>query len=119
MLAKPVPALAVLQPTANLRFRLCLFLGGPRFKDWSAMFIRFVVPSLDFDSHCATGVFQAAHELRREKALSSYEDEWLKDISRWFDERLPIPERLSRSSRAHAHSNGVSWFKATAREHIA
>jgi hypothetical protein len=82
------------------------------------VFIRFVIPSLDVNSHRLTGVFQAAFTLQEQKVFSRAEDEWLKGLIRWFDKRLPTPARLSRSRRANACANAISWFKVSAREHI-
>lgn len=83
------------------------------------MFIRFVVPVRHADSHRPTGVFHAADELRRRDILADEECARLNGLLRWFNRRLRVPHRLSRSRRAHACGKAICWFKPDARLHVA
>jgi hypothetical protein len=83
------------------------------------MFVRLVVACRDEDSRCRLGVFQAAYRLRDRGLLGDAERLRCEGLLRWFDLRLPAPDRLSRSRRPHAQANAVCWFKADAREPLA
>ena len=82
------------------------------------MYIRFVVLQKDEDSHRAKGVYQAADELIIAGSLTDEELRWLKEVQRWFDKQLDVPLRFSRSTRAGAHPNAISWFKDSANLYI-
>jgi hypothetical protein len=82
------------------------------------MFIRLVVPSRDEDCHCLTGVFQAAYRLSDHGRFTDGEQGLFDSLCRWFNVRLPVPARLARSRRPHAHCNAVCWFKPDAGECI-
>jgi hypothetical protein len=82
------------------------------------MFIRFVVTHRHSRSGYQQGVFSALYQLEREGKLEDYEQEWFHGIEKWFDTHLKRPDRFSRSSRPDAAAKAVSWFKATAREHV-
>jgi hypothetical protein len=74
------------------------------------VFVRFVVPVRDEDSHRLTGVFQAACRLR-DGDLPDADARRLGLLLRWFDRHLPAPARLSRSRRRHAHAEAVCWLR--------
>lgn len=78
------------------------------------MFIRFVVPSRHKDSHCLTGIFHATCGLRDGRQLSEDEQVGCDEILSWFNRRLPIPGRFSRSKRRDACGKAVCWFKDSA-----
>lgn len=84
------------------------------------MYIRFVVPQLDPDSHKRLGVFHAASHLRREGHLSLEQEEELTQIRHWFDDHLEKPDRFTASKPPYyrKQSKAISWFKDTAHEHI-
>lgn len=42
----------------------------------------------------------------------------LEETYNWFKQSLPVPDRLSRSTRPHAHRAALSWYKDSAGEHI-
>jgi len=85
-------------------------------------FLRFVVADLDPDSMVETGLFQAAAELRDSADISTQDRETLKEQLAWFSEHLEKPTRFNRtSSKGHYRraTKGISWFRDTAREHLA
>ena len=84
--------------------------------DGEAMFIRFVSGEIDRDSHVSAGLFCAAVELRWTDGLPHYEFEALSELGDWFNTHLKSPfDYLPRLER---YERGVSWFKATANEHL-
>ena len=82
------------------------------------MFIRFVAKSRHEQSHCRTGVFQAADRLARRGELSDEEEGGYEAVRTWFSHHLPVPRRFSRSGRRHACGKAVCWFKRDANRHI-
>jgi hypothetical protein len=76
------------------------------------MFIRFVVESIDPDSHRPQGVFVAAYSLLESPDLS--QDEWkrLRGLLDWFNEHLPHPPSDFSTGRA------IFWFRSSAKETI-
>ena len=42
----------------------------------------------------------------------------LEETYDWFKQSLPVPDRMSRSKRPHAHRVALSWYKDSAAEHI-
>jgi hypothetical protein len=83
------------------------------------MYVRFIVAHLDPDSGARQGLFQAAATLRRENALTPDERVRLDSIFEWFDVNLKKPARFNRSNRPHRKAKAISWFKSSAKEHIA
>ena len=83
------------------------------------MFVRFVVYEIDEDSGCERGIFQAMYRLWRAGRLLPHEEAWWAELRAWLDFDLDAPDRLSRSRRPGAHECAISWFKASASEHIA
>src|SRR5450755_5032152 len=84
------------------------------------MFLRFVTPEVDEESHEEIGVFQAVSKLRDSDKLSDEEKAILEEIRNWFNENLEKPNRFTtaRTPYYRKRQNGISWFKASAREHI-
>lgn len=85
------------------------------------MFLRFVVPEIDNESHRELGVFQAIAKLRRRGVLSKHEEEQDDLIGRWFDKNLKKPTRftVSKPPFYRKKSKAISWFKDSAHEHLA
>jgi len=83
------------------------------------MYIRFIVKSLDPDSGRRQGLFQASGTLREAGLLSEDEEEQLTGLNKWFNKELKEPDSFSRSRKRHAKKVALSWFKDTARHHIA
>jgi hypothetical protein len=64
------------------------------------------------------GVFMAASELRDDVHTSEDDRKVIQSVIEWFNEHLPEPQRLSRSTRSHAHNKAISWFRSTSVMHI-
>ena len=82
------------------------------------MYVRFVVDEIDEDSGVERGIFQAMYRLSRAGQLAPHEEVWWADVRGWFNLELEKPERLARSRRVGAGQCAISWFKASATEHI-
>lgn len=83
------------------------------------MFVRFVVEDIDSGSGRRQGLFQAAKALRESGVLSDQDYERLEAIRDWFNEHLERTAQLAISSRPHAKAQAISWFRDTAKTHIA
>lgn len=83
------------------------------------MYIRFAVHSKDEDSGRRQGIFQTLVDVRKAGLLYEYEIERVKEIHKWFNENLEKPSSFNRSSKPHALNKAISWYKDTAKEHIA
>lgn len=82
------------------------------------MYARFVIDELDPDSGAPMGVFQAMYRLEGAGALDPYEAARWKKLDAWFTAHLARPGRMARSTRASARNQAISWFRATAVEHV-
>lgn len=83
------------------------------------MYIRFVVHLKDEDSGKRQGIFQTLVEVREARLLYDYEVERVKEIHKWFNNNLDKPSAFNRSSKPHALNKAISWYKDSAKEHIA
>jgi hypothetical protein len=83
------------------------------------VFVRFVVEEIDPDSGVEQGIVQAIYRLWRSGALSVHEEAWWEEIRAWLNVDLEAPDRLARSRRPGANACAISWFKASATDHIA
>ena len=61
------------------------------------------------DSRSDTGVFIVASELTASAELEPYQRERLEELLDWFNENLPVPERLAEPGQNRV----LSWFKPT------
>ncbi len=84
------------------------------------MFLRFVTSDLDEESHQELGVFHAAGHLRDSGLLSQHDEQTLQEIRDWFSCNLKKPAKFTNAKPPHyrKRKNGISWFKASAQEHI-
>jgi len=85
------------------------------------MYLRFVVADIDEDSQRKLGVFHAVRNLRDQGRLHPYEEEQHDLIVWWFSANLERPTRFTASKPPfyRKKNKAVSWFKDSAREHIA
>ena len=84
-------------------------------------YVRFIVSSIDEDSHQELGVFHAVGNLRDNGELQLREEEEHERIREWFNKNLEKPTRFTASKPPfHRKKNkAISWFKESAHEHIA
>lgn len=85
-------------------------------------YVRFVVGHDDPDSGVRAGLFTIAYDLKRSGTTPAYQAARLTALLDWFNEHLERPLRFSRSTTKGAawrNTKGISWFKASARDHIA
>lgn len=82
------------------------------------MFMRFVISRRDLDSGRRQGLFQAGRDLLARGELSRGEVDAIDEIRVWFGTHLEAPTRLSLSARPNRKGQALSWFRATATEHI-
>lgn len=80
------------------------------------MYLRFVVPNWkDKVSHQPVGIIRAAGRLKNHySAFSTETDKELEKVFDWFNDFLPIPRKLSKSSKLYAENKATSWFKDSA-----
>lgn len=83
------------------------------------MYIRFVIHYKDEDSGKRMGLFQASRELREAGLVDAYEEDQLIAIRDWFNENLEKPDSFSKSRKPNSRDVAISWFKDSAKEHIA
>ena len=83
------------------------------------MFLRFVVNEIDPDSGRRREIIHAAAELRDGHAISPDDRSRLRALMCWFDEHLERPERFNVSARPRARATALSWFKDSAKDHVA
>ena len=82
-------------------------------------FVRFVIRADDEDSGRRQGLFQAIAALEDDNALLEHEQTLADETRKWFGRHLEAPSRPAKSSKRHAKKVALSWFRDTAREHIA
>src|SRR4051812_40068412 len=82
-------------------------------------FIRFVIAQTDEASHRRLGVFHAARDLRENIETPEDDRARLFEIAGWFGQHLAKPARFARSRRSHPQRKAISWFKDSAKKHIA
>jgi len=85
------------------------------------MYLRFVVPEIDWESGRELGVFHALAYLRDDGRLFPYEIDQYDSIREWFNQKLARPTRFtcSKSPNYNKPRKAICWFKDTAHEHIA
>jgi hypothetical protein len=81
------------------------------------MYLRFVTPLIHPKSRVESGFFRASWYIYRHGA-----PEWilseLNEQFDWFNEHLPMPERVSRHFRRRSSIHGICWFDSDAKEAI-
>lgn len=84
------------------------------------MFLRFAArgPLLEA-ARRPRGLFQVGYQVLREAPLGDEQLARLQQALGWFERQLARPARLARSRKPGAERKALSWFKPTAREHIA
>ena len=83
------------------------------------MFVRFIVAKRHADTNEPMGIFEAITLLPRIGLVPDWQERRLKELTDWFRAHLAFPDRAARSTRPNATHRAISWFKASATEHIA
>jgi len=84
------------------------------------MYVRFICDYVHRESARRAGIFQAAAWVE-EWRLPTYDDDHLWDLRMWFAENLARPTRFTNSKPPYYRrsSRALSWFRDSAKEHIA
>jgi hypothetical protein len=84
-------------------------------------FIRFVVSHRYVDSGAYDGTFRLAYRLRVSSVATPADRSALTEALKWFEGNLGTPWHRGTPTRRNdrRHTRGVSWFKATAVDHLA
>ena len=82
------------------------------------MYVRFVINEKDEDSQKRLGILHAIRYLRDDGKLSSYEEEYMNEVVKWFADNLKKPNRFSKAKRKNPVAKAISWFKDSATEDI-
>ncbi len=86
-----------------------------------AQYIRFVLDTEHSDSGVAEGIMRVAYEIAENPMTSNEDQVNILALLRWFSDNLPTPTRFNKTTSKGAYrraTKGVSWFKASANEHI-
>ena len=83
------------------------------------MYVRFVTTKQHPDTGVQMGIFQTSRLLPPVGQVADWDEARLAELKAWFNDHLEKPERVARSRRPNGHHAAVSWFKASASEHIA
>src|SRR5262249_2551495 len=84
----------------------------------ASMYIRFVIQRRDAASAKRKGLFQALVGLRDSGEAGAEELSRIDILFKWFNKHLAVPQRFAKSRRPHGKKVALSWYKATAVEHI-
>jgi hypothetical protein len=79
------------------------------------MFVRFTVTGLNDESDGPVGIFHAVRYLRDDGLLTGDQEHIANEVFDWLYDHLDAPAE----GILEAHSEAVSWFRATATAHIA
>jgi hypothetical protein len=83
------------------------------------MYVRFVTTKRHADTGVQMGIFQTWRLMPPVAEVATWDEERLQAIEAWFNGNLEKPDRVARSRRPNGHHAAISWFKASATEHIA
>jgi len=86
-----------------------------------AEYIRFALHRDHPDSGVAEGIMSTANRLADDAAASGDDRAQATALLRWFSDNLSTPTRFNKTVSKGSYrraTRGVSWFKASAQEHI-
>jgi hypothetical protein len=85
------------------------------------MYIRFITGEIDEKSQRETGVFGMAYRLRDSRDVPDSYRTRFRELLKWFNANLEKPDRFTTSKPPYyrKQSKAISWFKDSAKEHIA
>ena len=78
------------------------------------MYLRFVTPQQDDESHSLQGVFAAAYALRDSHDLEPHEDQLLEASLAWYRTHLLVPDCLKEPDNHRA----ICWFTDQAKHSL-
>jgi hypothetical protein len=90
--------------------------------DHEGQFLRFMALPGRGQKAAAPGVFVLAYNLREDERLAPADSAMLEELLAWFRKNLKVPPRFNRGGGKGWYrrgTQGVSWFKPSASEHIA
>lgn len=82
------------------------------------MFIRFVTNEISEESSQKLGIFHAIRYMRDDNELTESEFEVANEIVNWFSVNLESPLDFLNNQKSKKSDVYISWFKASAKEHI-
>ena len=83
------------------------------------MYIRFITQFINEDEEPETGIFHALRSVAEHSLTQNEDATQLKTLNKWFNINLDRPDKFSNASRHHPEAISLSWFKDSAKEHIA
>lgn len=82
------------------------------------MYIRFVVSNVSEEARQKLGIFHAIRYLRDDGELSKVEFDLADEVFHWFGQNLESPLDYLNKQKSTKSDAFISWFKASAKEHI-
>lgn len=83
------------------------------------MYLRFTTKVIDAGTGLEKGIFSILNDLYETNELHDYEQKTIKELVKWFNKNLPVPDKFSKKKNAsHVAPRGVAWFKDNAFEMI-
>lgn len=65
------------------------------------------------------GVFATVNTMAKRGELSPQQEAFRRANNDWFDANMTLPTEVVPELYSEAHPQGVAWFKASAKEHLA
>jgi hypothetical protein len=90
--------------------------------DRSRILLRFVLPRSQPDTGVEEGIFSTAYRLREAANTRATDRRLLDTLLSWFGSNLPVPMRFNRTTSKgyyRRRTQGVSWLRLSAAEHVA
>jgi hypothetical protein len=82
------------------------------------MFVRFVTPIIHPQSRVSSGLFRAFDLYEDQDLIPACYLDRADELFEWFNDNLPVPDRLSRVVGRFRIAFGVCWLKPSAVDHI-
>ena len=82
-------------------------------------YIRFVCPAWSLRDGISYGIFGPAYQAARNHALPDYYRKLIREHLNWFEDHMPVPDKLHRRHSARRRGIGICWLKPEAQGMIA
>ena len=85
-------------------------------------YLRFVGVDRNADSGVEVGLFEIASKIEKDTSTHPADRKAIRTELDWFNAHLTVPDRFNRTrSKGYyrRRTKGISWFKDTARDHLA